>query len=337
MVPMREFPQLLSDFFGSHLRARGGMSENTVLTYRDSFVRLLEYMRDVRGVRPDKVTVADLGAETIQSFLDWLETDLGASVSTRNNRLAAIRSFFRYVSTAEPAHLGRCSEVLSIAKKREPSRPPTYLTTDAVRHLLSLPDQSDPRQLRALCVISLLYESGARVSELCAVSARELRLGPPATLLLHGKGGKDRIVPIDPSVAATIGRYMAAYGVGQDEPLFFNARRNGLTREGVSYILRTWFDKAKALRPDLYPERLSPHCMRHSRAMHLLEAGVNLVYIRDLLGHSSVETTEVYAKANPEVKRRHIERAGAKILGDVPDYDAASRDELLAWLKSGPL
>ena len=337
MVPMREFPQLLSDFFGGHLRARGGMSENTVLTYRDSFVRLLEYMRDVRGVSPDRVKMSDLDAGTVQSFLDWLEADLGASVSTRNNRLAAIRSFFRYVSTAEPAHLGRCAEVLSIAKKRQARPAPTYLTVEATRHLLSLPDQSDPRQLRALCVISLLYESGARVSELCAIMARELRLGPPSTLLLHGKGGKDRTVPVDPSVAATLKRYVTAYGVGQDDPLFFNAKRQHLTREGVSHILRSWFGRAKALRPDLYPERLSPHCMRHSRAMHLLEAGVNLVYIRDLLGHSSVETTEVYAKASPEVKRQHIERAGAKILGETPDYDAAARDELLAWLKSGLL
>lgn len=335
MIPMREFPQLLSDFFGGHLRSRGGMSENTARAYRDAFVRLLEYMRDVRHVAPDEVTMSDLGPETICSFLDWLESDLGASTSTRNNRLAAIRSFFRFVTTAEPAHLGQCAEVLGIPKKREASRPPSYLTTDAVRHLLSLPDQSDPRQLRALCVIALLYESGARVSELCAITTRELRLGPPSTLLLHGKGGKDRIVPIDPSVADLLRRYVDACGVEQGGPLFFNARRGRLTREGVSYILRSWFSKARRLRPDLYPDKVSPHCLRHSRAMHLLEAGVNLVYIRDLLGHSSVVTTEVYARANPEVKRRHIERAGAKILEDAPDYDEAARDELLSWLKSG--
>lgn len=332
---MREFPQLLSDFFGRHLRSRGGMSENTARTYRDAFVRLLEYMRDVRHVAPSEVTMSDLGSETICSFLDWIESDLGASTSTRNNRLAAVRSFFRFVATAEPAHLGQCAEVLGIPKKREASRPPSYLTADAVRHLLSLPDQSDPRQLRALCVIALLYESGARVSELCAVTARELRLGPPSTLLLHGKGGKDRIVPIDPSVADLLRRYAEAYGVTQDEPIFFNARRGRLTREGVSYILRSWFSKARGLRPDLYPDKVSPHCLRHSRAMHLLEAGVNLVYIRDLLGHSSVVTTEVYARANPEVKRQHIERAGAKVLTGAPDYDEATRDDLLSWLRSG--
>lgn len=335
MIPMRELPQLLSDFFGKHPRSRGGMSENTALAYRDAFVRLLEYMRDVRHVEPNEVAMSDLGAEAIRSFLDWLESDLGAATSTRNNRLAAVRSFFRFVATAEPAYLGQCAEVLDIPKKKEASRLPSYLTTDAVRPLLSLPDQSEPRQLRALCVIALLYESGARASELCAITARELRIGPPSTLLLHGKGEKERIVPIDQSVADLLHRYVDAYGVGQDEPLFFNARRERLTREGVSYILRSWFFKAKKLRPDLYPDKPSPHRLRHSRAMYLLEAGVNLVYIRDLLGHSSVVTTEVYAKANPEIKRQHIERAGAKVLGDTPDYDEASRDELLSWLKSG--
>ena len=151
--------------------------------------------------------------------------------------------------------------------------------------------------------------------------------------LPHGGGG--RVLHHFSQRYCLLRRYVDAYEVTQDDPIFFNARRGRLTREGVSYILRSWFSRARELRPDLYPDRVSPHCLRHSRAMHLLEAGVNLVYIRDLLGHSSVVTTEVYAKANPEVKRRHIERAGAKVLGDTPDYDEAARDELLSWLRSG--
>jgi site-specific recombinase XerD len=330
------FQSLLSGFFNRHLRSRGGMSENTVRTYSDAFVCLLRYMRDVRGKWPDDVTLGDLDSGTIESFLDWLETDLGVSVSTRNNRLFAIRSFFRYVSTVEPSALEQCSAVLEIGDKSGAQRMVSYLSQEAVRLLMSLPDASDRKQLRAKAIIVLLYDSGARVSELRGANRSDLRLGPAPTLTLHGKGGKPRIVPVDPSVAKLVERYAREYGVGPDEPLFFNSRRERLTREGISYILKSWFARAKELRPEIFPEKISPHCMRHSKAMHMLEDGVELIYIRDILGHASVTTTEIYAKTNPEVKRRPIEKAGEKIVGgEKPDFGEEKRQSILDWLKSG--
>ena len=201
---------------------------------------------------------------------------------------------------------------------------------------MDLPDASDRRQLRAKALISLMYDSGARVSELRGANLSDLRLGAAPTLRLLGKGGKPRVVPLDPLVAGTVAAYAREYSIGPDEPLFFNARRERLTREGIAYILKSWFAKAKKERPELFPDKTSPHCIRHSRAMHLLEEGVELIYIRDLLGHSHVTTTEVYAKANPEVKRQHIEKASEKIVGgERPDFTAEKRQTILDWLRAG--
>ena len=335
---MASFQTLLSKFFNEHMRSRGGMAENTVLTYTQAFVCLLKYMLDVRGTWPDDVALEDLDAETVASFLDWLESDLGVSVSTRNNRLSAIRSFFRFVSTVEPAALEQCKAVLAIEDKKGRAREVHYLSQEAVRLLIDLPDASERRQLRAKALISLMYDSGASVSELRGANLSDLRLGAAPTLTLRGKGDKSRVVPVDPLVAKVVAAYAEEYGIAQDEPLFFNARRERLTREGIAYILKSWFAKAKEKSPGLFPESISPHCMRHSRAMHLLEDGVELIYIRDLLGHASVTTTEVYAKANPEVKRQHIERASEKIVGgEEPDFGEEKRQKILDWLRAGAM
>ena len=209
-----------------------------------------------------------------------------------------------------------------------------YLTVQAFEFLISIFNKRDLKQLRDMCIILLLYESGARVSELINIKVIEFRQTTPHTLILHGKGNKTRIVPIDSSVASLLTRYISLYNVSDQEYLFFNSRREKLTREGVNYILQVYFKKAKELRPDLFPVTISPHCLRHSKAMHLLENGVNLIYIRDLLGHVSVTTTEIYSKANPEIKRKHITEASKQLIGDDNGYSDEEKDELLNWLKT---
>ena len=143
----------------------------------------------------------------------------------------------------------------------------------------------------------------------------------------------NRIVPIDKSIITLINRYITMYDVKSDEYLFFNSRRQKLTRKGIDYIVEKNFYIAKEQNPNLFPGTISPHCLRHSRAMHLLENGVNLIYIRDLLGHTSVTTTEIYSKANPEIKRKHIEESSAQLI-DVSDYDDTQKNDLLDWLRN---
>ena len=213
------------------------------------------------------------------------------------------------------------------------SKPMNYLTIDAYKALLQVFDDKSKTSLRELCIVSLLYESGARVTEFINIKAYEIRTTIPATLVLHGKGNKTRIVPIDKSIIALINRYIAMYDIKSDEYLFFNSRRQRLTRKGIDYIVEKNFSIAKEKRPDLFPNTFSPHCLRHTRAMHLLQNGVNLIYIRDLLGHTSVTTTEICSKANPDIKRKHIEEASAQLI-DVSDYDDTKKDDLLDWLRN---
>lgn len=179
----------------------------------------------------------------------------------------------------------------------------------------------------------LLYESGARVTELCNVRRYDLHLEKPYTMILHGKGDKIRSVPLDGFVADVISNYIQKYRVDDNDFLFFNTRRERLTREGVNYIVHKYFERARLKEASIYPAAISAHCLRHTKAMHLLENGVNLIYIRDLLGHTSVTTTEIYSKANPEVKRKHIEDA-SRIRDISLDYSKEEKEELLEWLKN---
>lgn len=330
---MNDFSKLLSDYFLKYLLNQKGVSENTIKTYRDAFVLLLKYMASNKSIKAYNVKINDFSYETINEFLDWLEEIKGVSVSTRNNRLAAIKSFFRYVSYVDPEYLGICSSILSIQKKKCNSKTMNYLSINAYIDFISRFNKNDLKDLRDLCVVILLYESGARVSELINVRKKDLHLEKPYTVIFQGKGRKIRSVPLDYSVVKILNKYIKKYNVSDEDFLFFNARRNKLTREGVNYILQKHFKIAKEINNLLYPSTISPHCIRHSRAMHLLENGVNLIYIRDLLGHSSVTVTEIYSKANPEIKRKQILENASRIEMK-EDYEEEEKENLLEWLRN---
>lgn len=330
---MNDFGTLLNDFFTKYLAQTKGVSDNTSKNYRDTFIQLLQYLEEEKKIQPCKISLETIDYYTINQFLNWLEDVRKVSVSTRNNRLAGIKSFYQYISRYRPEYINKCSEILCIPAKKCVSKPMNYLTIDAYKSLLQIFDVNLKTSLRELCIISLLYESAARVSEFINIKCYEFRCTIPATLVLHGKGNKTRIVPIDKSIVQLIKKYINLYDVKPDEYLFFNSRRQRLTRKGIDYIVEKNFFIAKRTDSKLFPETFSPHCLRHSRAMHLLENGVNLVYIRDLLGHSSVTTTEIYSKANPEIKRKHLEQASEQLI-DIPDYDDNQKNELIDWLRN---
>lgn len=332
-MTMNDFARILEDFFVKYLSVERGCSINTRKNYRDTFVELFAFLNETLGIPSNKICMETFSFDTINSFLDWLEETKGVSVATRNNRLAGIKSFFKYVSYKEPYRLNLCSSILDIKAKKNISAPMNYLTIAAIEQLFASFDLKDPDELRDFCIIALLYESGARVSELICIKLCEIRLDMPSTVVLHGKGGKSRIVPIDRTLAAKIRRYVSLFKKEPDDYLFTNAQKKPLSRRGVDYILQKHFKEVRSVSPSVFPEKISPHCMRHSRAMHLLENGVNLIYIRDLLGHASVTTTEIYSKANPEIKRKHIEEASGLII-DHDDYDDEKQEELLSWLKN---
>lgn len=329
---MNEFSKLVSDFFIRYLTNQKNASENTIKTYRDAVVQLLEFMNS-KGIKVNKIKITDFSYGIICEYLEWLESNKNVSVSTRNNRLAAIKSLFKYVSYHRPEYMNICTSILEIHKKKTESVPMNYLTVEAFQDMLKSFDKNNMRDLRDLAIILTLYESGARVSELINIKLPDLRLNKPASVVLYGKGRKVRIIPLDFSMIEILKKYITIYKIKDSEYLFFNSKGEKLTREGVNYILQKHFIKAKEQNLTIYPNTISPHCLRHSKAMHLLENGVNLIYIRDILGHSSVKTTEIYSKANPEVKRKHLLEAASKLKIE-DNYSNEEKDELLDWLKA---
>lgn len=310
-----DFAYHITNFLSVYMPRQRNASQNTILSYRDTFSNLLRFCQEERGVAPEKMRFDKIDAKLIEDFMLWLESSQNASASTRNQRLAAIRSFFRYLQIEAPEHLLLSTSVLAIKRARKSKPAIKYLTHDETQKLFDEPDTNDWDERRDLALLYLLYDAAARVQEICDVMAGDVYTGSPATVRLTGKGQKTRIVPLSAAVAALLRQYIQERGLNAPgkaaQPLFTNRQGKQLTRGGVSYILSKYVGRANETKASTLPENITPHCLRHSKSMHLLESGVNLIYIRDFLGHEDVKTTQVYAKANPELKRDAILNAHA--------------------------
>jgi len=333
-----DFAIKLSRYLGIHLPGHSGASVNTIRSYRDTFSLFLRYCNDEQGLPPHKLTLSRIDHYLVEQFLLWLEDKRNCSSSTRNNRLAAIHAFYRYLQFDMPELLSRCQEILAIPHKRTHKKVISYLTLDGVQALLMQPDTLTASGRRDLCLLSLLYDTGARVQELVDLMMNDVRLSSPTVIKLTGKGQKARLVPIMTPTERLLRQYMeehdgnlVAHG---GHPLFCNRVGKKLTRAGVAYILNKYLVQAHVAGNDSLPETVSPHCLRHSKAMHLLQSGVNLVYIRDLLGHVDISTTEVYARADEHFKRKALQQAYPSPT-PVSEYVAWHKDnDLLDWLKN---
>lgn len=329
---MKEFQSLLQSFLIDYLPKRRGFSVNTIGAYRDTFVLLLKWIDGSESVPPDRVTMADLDPDHIRRFSDWLQEERGCAVSTTNARIAAIRSFAKFVQAEAPEHIEICRRILQIPTVKTPQT--TEIEFLSVRAVQLVVAAASDDALRALAIVSLLYDSAARVSELCGLTVGDLSFSRPHTVKVLGKGRKARVIPLSAQVGEILSRYItsARPHTVHTDPLFVNRSGNPLGRAGVAYVLQKTVSAAHNLHPEDVPPKTHPHIMRHSKAMHLLDAGVNLVYIRDFLGHESVITTEIYARASTEAKRRAIESAEQNIVPKSP-YGKEQRADLVAWLR----
>ena len=333
-----DFASQLSRYLGIYLPGQSGSSLNTVRSYRDTFSLFLRYCNDVQRINPQKLTFQDIDHHLVEQFLLWVENERGCSASTRNNRLAAIHAFYRYLQIEMPQLLMRCQEILSVPYKKTQKKPMSYLTLDGIKVLLAQPDASTFSGRRDLAMLSLLYDTGARVQELVDLRIEDIRLSSPTVIRLTGKGRKSRLVPIMKPTENLLRQYLeehekdfAAHG---GYPLFYNRVGKKLTRAGVTYILDKYISQAKSIGENSLPDSISPHCLRHSKAMHLLQSGVNLIYIRDLLGHADVSTTEVYARADEHLKRKALELAYPSPTPVSETTAWQKNDDLLGWLKN---
>lgn len=315
-----DFAKYLTDFFGTYLPTECGVSRNTIMTYSYTFSLLIKFMKAQEFINPQRITIADITKERIINFLLWLEEERHCSTSTRNARLAAIRSFYNYLQYRDVKGLFDYHEIMSIKRKKTIAPEMAYLTIEGIKLILNLPDLKTRYGRRDFVLLSLLYDSGARVQELIDLTPPNIKFNDTATVKLCGKGNKTRIVPLSKQQANNLKKYMYDEGLMNRDrhcsPIFCNFHGEKLSRVAILNVVKKYADMARKESPNLIPENLGCHSFRHSKAMHLLEADINLVYIRDFLGHVSTTTTEIYARASEKKKQEALSRVNPGMIKD---------------------
>lgn len=299
---------LVQAYFAEHLRQHKAASPRTVSSYRDTFRLLLRFVKDSTGISPSALCIDHLDAPAILRFLDHLEHDRKNAVRSRNARLAAIRSFFRFVELREPTALAVATRVLAIPSKRTERRLVGYLTHTEIDALLAAPDPATRSGRRDRALLLTMYNTGARVSEIAGLRQCDVMLDTSRHVHLQGKGRKHRAVPIWSRTARTLRLWFKEMGAAPDEPAFPNARAGHLSRHGVAYIVHKAFESARVACPSLEHKHVHPHLVRHTTAMHLLQSGVDPMVIALWLGHESPETTHIYVEADLQMKREALEK-----------------------------
>lgn len=336
---MTDFAKHLENFFIKYLIGECGSSKHTIRAYRDSFTLLLTFMKQRKQIAADKLELKHLNRGVVLDFLLWLEKELNNSITTRNQRYAAIRSFCKYLQYEEPMRIGEWQNIRSIKLKNSIEKTIDYLSIDEVKLLLAQISDNNRNSRRDLAMLALLYDSGARVQELIDLTPTCIRFEVPYNIRLTGKGKKQRIVPLQKEQVKLLEQYIEDYNLNYPEkvssPLFFNRVGDKLTCAGVTYILKKYVNSARLTNPGLFTGIISPHSFRHSKAMHLLQSGVNLIYIRDFLGHKSIQTTEIYARADSKQKREALETVYINIIPEKNDMRSWEKNHTLKeFLKS---
>jgi len=326
-------PNLIQSFFRRHLIATRGVSPHTVHAYRDAVRSLLSFATERCGRSIVDLCIDDLGRDTVLAFLEALEQERGNAAVTRNARLAALHSLYRFVALEEPAALAVCQQVLSIPYKRTPARTVTCLARTDIEHMLSCIDRSTMLGRRDVALLQFLYNTGARAQEVVDVRLPAIRFDSPPQVRLLGKGRKERLCPLWPETIDLLRATLRDRNVGlvEDVPLFVNAVGRPLTRFGLGHIVHSRAAAAAVSRPALAKTHITPHTFRHSTALHLLQSGVELNVVRSWLGHASIETTHGYIEIDLQMKRAAIEACEPPALATA--MPAWKDPDLLAWLE----
>ena len=322
----------LEAFFIQRLMEHKRASEHTIASYRDTFRLLLAFLQERKGKAPSAVELEDLDAPLVGEFLRHLEEDRGNSVATRNVRLAAIRSFFRFLAFREPAHSGRIQGILAIPTKRTDRKPVEHLTRAEVDAIFAAPDPSTWIGRRDRLLIELAVDTGLRVSELVGLRRGDIHLGAGAHVRCLGKGRKERSTPLRRQVVKTLESWLAENTETEENSLFPTVRGKVMSRDAVAYLLEKHTRTARKQCPSLKTKRVTPHGLRHTAAVNLLENGVDQVTIALWLGHESVETTQIYLHASLQLKQKALERTQPHQKSGAP-FRYRPDDPLLAFLE----
>ena len=326
----------LQAFLVEHLPLHRNLSPNTIKSYRDTISLLLKYCRDHRKLAPERLKLEHLNEALVVDFLTYIENERGCSIQTRNQRLAALHAFFRFLQAEMPEHILACQRILAIPFKRYERFVIRHLTPQETKTIISQPNTATHFGRRDLVILSVLYDTGARVQEIVDLRVRDIRLDTPAQLHLMGKGRKARVVPLLTKTVALLADYLCERGLDStrqsDQCLFINRQGQHFTRAGLTYLIHKYVEQARCANTS-FPADVSPHTFRHTKAMHMLHAGVPLIIIRDFLGHVDLKTTEIYARADLEMKRQALEKAANQVTP--PQIQSWCDDaNLLEWLRT---
>lgn len=296
----------------------------------------LLFVAKAKSKHVTKIVIEDMNAETVLEFLNEVEATRQCSVGTRNHRLAALRVFFSYLATQDIMRIGQFQRILAIPSKRAAKPMMGYLEVDEVNAILKSIDQSNWIGRRDFFLISLLYNTGARVQEICDLKVKSFRIDSPPLVTIHGKGKKTRQVPLWPDTKRLLIAYFDEAGLSDkaDAPVFCNLRGIPIGRFGIRYIIEKRTQAAVASCPKLAKKVIGPHTFRHTTAMHLLQAGVELSVIRSWLGHVDIATTHGYVEIDMEMKRRALEKCRSNVKAPSFKHLINKHKDIIGWLEA---
>jgi integrase/recombinase XerD len=319
----------LEAFFTERLGRQLGASPHTVAAYRDTFKLVLSFASARTGKQPSELSFADLDATTIGAFLEHLEHERHNSARTRNARLAAIRSFYRFASYREPAHAELIARVLAIPERRVRRTVVSFLTSAELNALIDSPDRASWTGRRDHALLVTAVQTGLRVSELTSLRCQDICLGTGAHVRVAGKGRKERCTPLTRSTVVVLSNWLAERGNDPSGPLFPTRRGGPLSHDAIGALMAKYTASAQLACPSLVAKNVTPHTLRHSAAMQLLHAGVDISVIALWLGHEHVQTTQIYFHGDLSLKERALARLAPQ---GAPPGRYRPPDKLLAFL-----
>lgn len=334
MKTTTDFARLVSSFLTDYLPLQRNCSKNTVLSYKDALKQFVTFITDVKHFKISSFRMKDLNRKLVTEYLDWLRSR-GVSASTANLRLTAIKTFCEYAGLEDLDHLAVMQSIGTIKAKKQEVKEISWLSVEQTKKLINFPDANTSSGLRHRVILSLLYDTGCRVSELCDLKTGDIYTGNSPTVHLFGKGQKHRTVVISRTTADLLDHYLKKQRSHslKDDYLILNRHHQKMTRAGVRYVLNKYVEEIRKEDPSI-PERIHPHSLRHSKAVHMLSAGIDLVTIRDFLGHCDISTTQIYAKVENRLKEEAVMKLSPKLVEEEIFSDWTKDQSLMEFLNS---
>lgn len=333
-VNTTDFSKTVTSFLTDYLPLQRGYSHNTILSYRDALKLFVLFLTESKGIKLSRFTMSGFNRELIVEFLQWCR-DRGCSVTTTNQRLAALKSFAAYAQVEQIDYLAPLQDIQGVKARKTTEKEIAYLTVEQMTKLINRPDVNTLNGLRHRAALTLLYDSGCRVQELCDLRLRDINTDNNPTLRLHGKGDKYRTVITTDKTAYLVKEYILRQrnGALPEQPLITNRAGKELSRDGIQYIIDKYVSELRK-EDSAFPEHVHCHQFRHSKAMHMLAANINIVYIRDFLGHEDISTTMIYSRADNRLKNEAINKLAPKLVDDANLPDWRSDKDLMSFLNS---